>query len=83
GTDLLAELRKRQAQCVGIRVYSIHSLDHHRDRRRALMQRAIELMAAGRLAPPVPTVLPLAEARRAHELLEARRLLGKLVLVSR
>ena len=82
-TDLLAELRKRQAQCVGIRVYSIHSLDHHRDRRRALMQRAIELMAAGRLAPPVPTVLPLAEARRAHELLEARRLLGKLVLVSR
>jgi len=82
GTDLLAELRKRQAQCVGIRVYSIHALDTHRERRRALMQRAIDLMAAGRLVPPTPTVLPLSEARRAHELLEARSLLGKLVLVS-
>jgi NADPH2:quinone reductase len=82
GTDLLAELRKRQATNVGIRVYSIHSLDHHRDRRRALMQRAIDLMAAGRLVPPAPTVLPLAEARRAHELLDARSVLGKLVLVS-
>jgi NADPH:quinone reductase-like Zn-dependent oxidoreductase len=46
------------------------------------MQRAIDLMAAGRLVPPAPAVLPLSEARRAHELLEARSLLGKLVLVS-
>ncbi len=37
--------------------------------------------AAGRLRPQVAEVLPLAEAARAHGLLEERRVFGKLVLV--
>lgn len=78
--DLYGELRKRQGKCLGVRVYSIHILDHERELRRALMERAIELMAAGRLRPPPPTVLPLAEAARAHEMMEAGRSLGKIVL---
>ncbi|MGH8647856.1 MAG: quinone oxidoreductase family protein [Burkholderiales bacterium] len=78
--DLFGELRKRQAKCLGVRCYSIHTLDHERTLRRALMERAIELVAAGRLRPPAPTVLPLAEAARAHEMMEAGRTLGKLVL---
>jgi len=45
------------------------------------MERAIELMAGGRLRPPPPTVMPLAEAARAHEMMEAGRTLGKLVLI--
>jgi NADPH:quinone reductase-like Zn-dependent oxidoreductase len=36
---------------------------------------------AGRLRPVVDTVLPLAEARRAHERIEARQMFGKVVLV--
>jgi NADPH2:quinone reductase len=44
------------------------------------MQRAIDLMAAGRLRPPPATVMPLAEAARAHELMEAGRTMGKIVL---
>jgi NADPH2:quinone reductase len=79
--DLFGELKKRQAKCLGVRCYSIHTLDHNRELRRALMKRAIELMAAGRLRPPAPTLLPLADAARAHELMEAGRSLGKLVLV--
>ncbi|MDO8371696.1 MAG: zinc-binding dehydrogenase, partial [Polaromonas sp.] len=51
--------------------------------RRALMERAISLMAAGSLRPPPPTLLPLAEAQRAHELLDAGLTLGKLVLLPR
>jgi len=78
--DLYGELRKRQGKCLGVRVYSIHILDHERELRRTLMERAIELMAAGRLRPPPPTVLPLAEAARAHEMMEAGRSLGKIVL---
>ena len=35
---------------------------------------------AGRLSPVIQELLPLAEARRAHELLEAGRVFGKLVL---
>jgi NADPH2:quinone reductase len=78
--DLFGELKKRQGKCLGVRVYSIHALDHNRELRRALMGRAIELMASGRLRPPASTVLPLAEAARAHELMEAGRTMGKIVL---
>jgi NADPH2:quinone reductase len=79
--DLFAELRKRQGKCLGVRCYSIHTLDHDRGLRRALMERAIELMAAGRLRPPAPARMPLAEAARAHEMMEAGRTLGKVVLM--
>ena len=79
--DIFGELRKRAGKSLGVRSYSIHTLDHHRELRRALMERAIELMAAGRLRPPPPTVLPLGEAARAHEMMEAGRTLGKIVLV--
>jgi NADPH2:quinone reductase len=79
--DLFGELRKRLGKSLGVRCYSIHTLDHDRGLRRALLERAIELMAAGRLRPPPPTVLPLAEAARAHERMEAGHTLGKIVLV--
>ena len=78
--DLYGELRKRLGMSLGVRCYSVHTLDHERELRRALMERAIELMAAGRLRAPPPTVLPLAEAARAHEMMEAGRSLGKIVL---
>jgi NADPH:quinone reductase-like Zn-dependent oxidoreductase len=41
---------------------------------------AMRQVAAGRLRPVVGTVLPLDEARRGHELLEAGQVFGKLVL---
>ena len=78
--DLYGELRKRAGKSLGVRNYSIHTLDHDRKLRRALMERAIGLMAAGRLRPPPPTLLPLAQAAREHELLEAGRTMGKIVL---
>jgi len=42
--------------------------------------RLLELLGAGRIAPRVETV-PLADAAQAHRRLEAREVLGKLVLV--
>ena len=39
------------------------------------------LVFEGRLEPVIQEVLPLDEARRAHELLEAGEVFGKLVLV--
>ncbi|MGE5525560.1 MAG: zinc-dependent alcohol dehydrogenase family protein [Rhodospirillaceae bacterium] len=79
--DLYAELRRCLGKSLGVRLYSIHTLDKDHERRRALMYRAIELMAAGHLQPPQPTCLPLRDAARAHEMLEAGTALGKLVLV--
>jgi NADPH2:quinone reductase len=49
----------------------------HRERAAALF----ELLAAGLLHVRIGARYPLAEARRAHEDLEARRTVGKLLLV--
>lgn len=40
----------------------------------------MRLYVSGEIKPPVSTVLPLAEAHRAHELLESRQSTGKIVL---
>jgi len=55
--------------------YSTEDLDG-----RALRAATAELLAL-RLPPPPTTVLPLAEAARAHELLERRTVRGRVVLV--
>lgn len=48
---------------------------------RADMAEVLEFIRAGKLAPVVDSVMPLAEARRAHERIEAREHFGKIVLV--
>jgi NADPH:quinone reductase-like Zn-dependent oxidoreductase len=49
--------------------------------RRAELLEALRFVRDGRLRPVVDSVLPLAEARRAHERIERREHFGKLVLV--
>jgi NADPH2:quinone reductase len=44
------------------------------------MQGAIDLMAVGHVKAPTPTLLPLAEARQAHVLLDSGMTTGKIVL---
>lgn len=78
--DVFAELRRHLGRSLGVRCYSIHTLDGDPALRRALMERAIGLMAEGRLRPPPASVWPLAQARAVHELLDAGETLGKLVL---
>jgi NADPH:quinone reductase-like Zn-dependent oxidoreductase len=43
-------------------------------------RRVMRLVFEGKVAPPIHEVLPLEEARRAHEMLEAGDVFGKLVL---
>ena len=49
--------------------------------RRGELVEVLKHVQARRLRPVVDTVLPLAEARRAHERIEARQVFGKVVLV--
>ena len=49
--------------------------------RRSDLNDALRHVASGALRPVVDSVLPLAEARRAHERIEARAHFGKVVLV--
>ncbi len=47
---------------------------------RSEFREVMELVFQGKLEPVIHEVLPLAEARRAHEMLEAGKVFGKLVL---
>jgi NADPH:quinone reductase-like Zn-dependent oxidoreductase len=49
--------------------------------RRSELVEVLKFVRDGRLKPVVDSVMPLAEARRAHERLEARQHFGKVVLV--
>jgi len=49
---------------------------------RATLTELLDLLAAGQIEPVVAERIPLAEAARAHELLERGRYAGKVVLVT-
>jgi len=63
-----------------LRQFSIHTWDDLVEERRAGMRAIIDMLAAGKLRPRIHSVLPLAEARRAHQMLAGGEVLGKLLL---
>ncbi len=78
--DVFMELRALLGRSLAVRTFSIHTFDQDRAQRRGLMQSAMDLMAAGHIHAPRTTIIPLAEVRRAHDLLDAGQTVGKLVL---
>lgn len=78
--DVFMELRALLGRSLAVRTFSFHTFDEDRVQRRALMARAVELMRSGAVKAPPAQVLPLVEARQAHELLDRKATLGKLVL---
>jgi NADPH2:quinone reductase len=79
-SNLFAEMRNNLDRSPSVRCFTMHTFDHMPEPRRAAMASAIELLATGRIDPAIAGKLPLAEAHRAHELIETRQVLGKLVL---
>jgi NADPH2:quinone reductase len=77
--DLMRTLRASQ-NSPAVRQFSIHTWDHLVEERRAGMRAIIAMLAAGTLKPHIHARLPLAEAARAHELLESGAVTGKLLL---
>jgi NADPH2:quinone reductase len=78
--DLFREMRAHLPKSPAVRCFTMHSFDHDPETRLRIGARVIELFAAGRVHPPVFRRLRLTEARLAHELLDARAVLGKLIL---
>jgi NADPH2:quinone reductase len=58
----------------------MHTYDHMEKPRREAMARAVELIGSGQVRPAIAARIPLAEVRRAHELIERRSAMGKIVL---
>jgi NADPH:quinone reductase len=77
--DLQSALRL-SGNSPAIRQFTIHTWDHLVEERRAGMRAVIDMLAAGVFHPRIHACLPLAQARRAHELLESGAVLGKLLL---
>lgn len=78
--DVYGALRAQAAKCLGLRAFSIHIYDHWREPQQAGMRWLIERLGRGEIRPRIYARMPLAEARRAHELFESGQVMGKLLL---
>jgi len=79
-TDLFKEMRGNIEKSPAVRCFTMHTYDHMEEPRRDAMTRAAELLGGETIKPAIAACLPLAEARRAHEMIESRSNLGKIVL---
>jgi NADPH2:quinone reductase len=73
-------MRANSATSPALRFFTIHSFDDRPDIRAATMKTLLGHLAAGEIRPLIHDRLPLAEAARAHELLESGAVIGKLLL---
>jgi NADPH2:quinone reductase len=78
--DVLGAMRRRMGDSLGLRMFSMHLFDRDRRRRREATEELLRLLAAGKIRPVISQRLPLAEAARAHVLIESGQVHGKLVL---
>jgi NADPH:quinone reductase len=76
----VAAMREHHAKSPAVRFFTIHSFDDRPDIRTAATNVLIGHLAAGEIRPPIHARLSLAEARRAHEMLEAGEVIGKVVM---
>lgn len=78
--ELFREMRAHLPKSPAVRCFTMHSYDNDPVGKRQVTAAVIDLFARGQVNPPIHERLPLAQARRAHELLDARAVMGKLVL---
>jgi NADPH2:quinone reductase len=79
--DVFAELRALSPRSLSLHHFNMHTYDRHPQRRRTLMNRLIDLLAAGRIKPRIGARFSLNEAAQAHRMLEGGAVSGKIILV--
>jgi len=78
--ELFAEMRAHLGKSPAVRCFSWHSYDANPDARARVLGEVVDRFADGGLTPTIHATLPLADARKAHEMLDARDILGKVIL---
>jgi NADPH2:quinone reductase len=78
--DLMAALRANFSASPAVRLFTMHTFDDRPDLRARATAALLELFVAGRIKPHIHDRLPLAEARRAHEIFQSGAVMGKLLL---
>lgn len=80
-TGHLADLMPLFTRSVGLRLFDVYTLyAAEPEFTRIILQRLLTDLAAGHFAPRIHEVVPMAEAARAHQMMEAREIHGKVVL---
>ncbi|AIR99141.1 zinc-binding dehydrogenase [Streptomyces glaucescens] len=79
-TGAFADLDRADATRRGVTLYGIADAQYTADEVVRLRTAAFAAAAAGRLTPVIGQRVPLAEAARAHRLIEGREVVGKVVL---
>ena len=80
GGNLYDALRARPVRSLALRHFTMHTLDARPELRAPATEELFRLLAARVIRPPIHDRIPLAQARRAHELLESGKVLGKLIM---
>lgn len=78
--DVFQVMRSLLGRSLAVRCFSMHTFDEDAAQRRALMESAIALMAAGSVRAPRPTLMPLSQVQEAHVILDRGDTMGKIVL---
>ncbi|MBV8736750.1 MAG: zinc-dependent alcohol dehydrogenase family protein [Alphaproteobacteria bacterium] len=78
--DLVSAMRANASASPALRFFTIHSFDNRPDIRAATMKALLGHLAAGEIRPLIYERLPLAQAARAHEMLESGHMIGKILL---
>ena len=79
-SDLFADLRKNLIKSVSVRAFSAHCYEIIPARFEEIMEECIALYEGGAWSPAITEVHALADIRQAHEILDAGKVLGKMVL---
>jgi NADPH:quinone reductase len=80
GGDLFRDMRTRVARCPAVRCFTMHSFDHAAELRDRCTAKVLRLFAEKKIAPVLGPMFPLAKAADAHRALDARGVIGKIVL---
>ena len=73
-------IRRPPIRSLAFRQFTMHTMDARPELRAPATNELIRLLSEGKIAPAIYKRLPLAEAARAHELLEGGKVLGKIIL---
>jgi len=79
-TDLFKDMRANIDRSPALRCFTMHTSDELPELRSEGMKHAIEFLATKKISPAIGARLPLAQAARAHEMLESRQAMGKIIL---
>jgi NADPH:quinone reductase len=79
-SDLFGNMRANIDRCPAVRCFTMHAFDHAPELRDRCTAKVLQLFAEGKIAPVLGQQFSLADVAAAHRALEARNVIGKIVL---